>query len=136
MQSRLTPLRFARSIFCTRSGHKRALCALRCGKCFANLGRLHYRLHIICFSFYMFSLFLIYSQYIGNSGIPYSPRTLHNDRSVSLMAAYITDTALHLHFMSIQFFSHSFKYLLIHSAVCQSTMCTICRNTIVICQIR
>ena len=46
----------------------------------------------------MFSLFLIYSQYIGNSGIPYSPRTLRNDRSVSLMAAYITDTALHLHF--------------------------------------
>ena len=98
MQSRLTPLRFARSIFCTRSGHKRALCALRCGKCFANLGRLHYRLHIICFSFYMFSLFLIYSQYIGNSGIPYSPRTLRNDRSASLMVAYITDTALHLHF--------------------------------------
>lgn len=46
------------------------------------------------FSFYIFSLFPIHSPYIGNSGIPYIPRTLRNDRSVSLMAAYITDTAL------------------------------------------
>ena len=38
MQSRLTPLRFARSIFCTRSGRLN-LCAYKIG--FADAQRLH-----------------------------------------------------------------------------------------------
>ena len=91
MQSRLTPLRFARSIFCTRSGHKRALCALRCGKCFANLGRLHYRLHIICFSFFITFPYIITSislLYLYNQKT-FDPLNLRNFTKLQLIRIFI-----------------------------------------------